>query len=406
MPETEAEAESEAEQRTEYAWASQTPDTRIKGTPKSIIYSGRIDDTVAQNDTSFGVVLEDVEVVDGTLWKNQSKPDGETTAEGVDEDESRPTDYRIADEDDRDTTVANGALVTDENGPNTYEEADEIEEDAVIVWYNGMSGERLSRVLDFNGRPFARWTDDGYLVKGLYQVAEGWRDASGDKRSQMKDEGKAPRVVRAPILRQRVEVEYDEDGNVDEAELLDEPNEQELLIDMSRFQGGRAYEIHALDAAEFADEFGNHSADLPRNDGGFVKDDVESELDMPYTPAADEILEQAEYAMHMYTSDGWQNEPDGWTPQSTSEVGSFGVSADGSGSADTDGLTAAQEQFVNEVVDEVKGTGLEPDEVFDGGLAGLIGKFSDQFDRVPEADEIREEVYARVSHLDPTTLEE
>lgn len=408
MPEQEtasAEADTEPE-RVEYAWASQTPETRIKGVPKGIIYAGQIDDSVAQNSTSFGLVLGNAEVVNGSLWQNQSKPDDGTTADGVDEDQSRPTDYRIADEDDRDTTIANGALVTDENGPNTYDEGDAIAEDEVIVWYNGMSGERLSRVLDFNGRPFARWTDDGYLVKGLYQPAEGWRGANGDKRRQMKDNGKAPRVVRAPILRQQVDITYDDEGNVETATLLEEPKEQEVLIDMSRFQGGRAYEIHVFDAETFEEEMGSLDAELPRNDSGYVED-TESELDMSYTPAADEILEQAEYRMHMHTGDGWQDQPENWQPQSTSEVSSFGVSADvGSDDADSDGLTASQEQFVREVVDEIKGTGLTPDEAFDGGLAGLIGKFSDQFDRVPEEAEIRAEVYRRVGHLDPDELED
>lgn len=406
-----AEADTESadadtdEERIEYAWASQTPDTRIEGTPVGLIYAGRLDDSVAQNDTSFGVVLEDPQVVDGSLWQNQAKPEGATTADGIDDDQSRPTDYRIVDEDDDSTTIANGALVTGEEGPNTYDEADSIEEDAIIVWYNGMSGERLGRVLDFNGRPFARWTDDDYLVKGLMQPAEGWRGANGDKRRQMKDNGRAPRVARAPILRQRVVVDRDDEGDIEDVTLLDEPQDQRVLIDMSRFQGGRAYEVHALDADDFVDTFGSADATLPRNDAGYV-DDVDAELDMPYSPVADDVLEQAEYRMHMYTGDGFQTEPEGWTPQSTSEVESFGVSTGSTDAGDVEGLTAQEEQFVREVVDELKGTGLTPEEAFDGGLAGLIGKFSDQFDRAPEVDDVREEVYARVAHLDTSDLDE
>lgn len=388
----------------EYAWASQTPDTRLKGTPAGLIYAGQLDDTQRQNSTSYGLVLEGPEVVEGSLWENQEKPDDGTTADGVEDDEPRPTDYRIADPDDRDTTVANGALVSDEDGPNTYDEADGISEDAIIVWYNGMSGQRLSRVLDFNGRPFARWTDDAYLVKGLYQPAEGWRGANGDKRSDMAKNGKAPRVARAPILRQRVETSYNDEGNVEDVTLLEEPEADEVLIDMSRYQGGRTYELHVFDAAEFASEFGNHSADIPR-ENGYVED-TEAELDMSYNPAADDVLEQAEYSMHMYTGEGFQDEPAGWTPQSTSAVSSFGVSAEsGDDTEDTDGLTAAQEQFVREVVDELKGTGMTPDEAFDGGLAGLIGKFESEFDRVPDEDDVRTEVYGRVAHLDVDELE-
>jgi hypothetical protein len=404
-----ADADTDGEAREEYPWASQTPGTRIVGKRRGVIYAGRLDDTEAQNDTSFGVIIEDPEVVEGTLWQNQAKPDDATTAEGVDDDQSRPTDYRIADPDDENTTIANGALVTGENGPNTYDEADAFDEDTVILWYNGLSGERLSRVLDFNGRPFARWTDDGYLVKGLYQPAEGWREANGDKRSQMKENGKAPRVARAPLLRDRVDVQYDDEGNVDgvEVNLEDDFEGAETLIDMSYYMGGRGYEIHALDAETFEDEFGALDATIPRNDAGYVKDDVESELDMPYTPAADQVLEEAGFRMHMYTGDGWQDEPDSWTPQSTSEVGTFGVSADaGSDDGDGDGFTAQQEQFVREVVDEVSGTGMPPSEVFEGGIPALLGRYGDQFDRVPDESDVREAVYARVSHLSTDDLEE
>lgn len=403
-------ADTDAEDRIEYAWASQTPHTRIRGTRKGIIYAGRLDDTLEQNDSSFGIIVEDPEVVEGTLWVNQEKADDGTTADGVDDDQPRPTDYRIADPDDRDTTIANGALVTNENGPNTYDEADGFEEDTVVIWYNGLTGQRLSRLLDFNGRPYSRWVqnDDGsyYLIKGLYQAADGWRE-NPDDRGRMAQNGKAPRCVRAPILRDRVEIEYDDDGNVEDATLhdADEIEGTETLIDMSRAQSGRGYRLHAFDAAEFADEFGNHSAEIPRNDSGYVKNDIESELDMPYTTAADEILEQAGYRMHMFTGDGWQDEPDNWSPQSTSEVGTFGISTD-DGADDADGLTAKQEQFVREVVDEVSGSGMTPEEMFEGGLAGLVGKYSGQFDRVPDVDVVREEVYQRVAHLDTDDLDE
>lgn len=406
MPETEtksADADTDDADEEEYVWASQTPGTRISGVPSGIIYAGQLDDTVAQNDTSFGLVLEDPSLVSGEAWENQAKPDDGTTADGIDEDESRPTDYRIADSDDSGITVANGALVTDEYGPSTYDEVDDIDADTAIVWYNGMSGERIARVLDFNGRPYARWTDDGYLVKGLLQPAEGWRGASGDKRREMKDNGKAPRVVRAPILRQRVDTVTDDGGDVVDATLLDEAEEQRVLIDVSRFQGGRAYEVHVFDADGFEDEFGSADAELPRDDG--YVEDVDSELEMSYTPAADTILEQAEYAMHMYTGDGWQDEPDDWSPQSTAAVDSFGVSADSGGDGDEDGFTAAQEQFIREIVDELKGTGRTPETAFDGGIDGLVGKYSGQFDRVPDTDAVREEVYARVGHLSVDDLE-
>lgn len=400
------EADTEAEERETYAWASQTPTTRISGVVTDIVYAGNLSDTTAQNDTSFGVVLSDPEVVNGSLFVNQEKANDGTTAEGVDDDQPRPTDYRIVDEDDRDTTIANGALVTDENGPNTYDEADGFDEDEILVWYNGLTGQRLSRLLDFNGQPYARWTDgdDPYLIKGLYQCAPGWREANGSKRGEMAGEGKAPRVARAPILRQRVEPVF-EDGEKVGANLLDEPNEQRILVDMSRPQSGRGYRLHAFDAEQFEDEFDDLGADVPRNDAGYVKDDIESEIEWNYEPHADSVLEQAEYRMHMYTGDGWQDEPDSYTPQSTSEVGSFGIATDDGGD-DGDGLSAEAVQFVEEVAQDLKGTGMTPEERYDGGISGLVGKHREDFSSAPDVDELREAIFAEVAHLDTSDLED
>lgn len=418
MAEAATDSEENSEERETYPWVSQTPTTRIEGTPKRIIYAGRLGDTVEQNSSNFGVVFEDVEVVGGELWVNEAKEDGSTTADAVGDDESRPTDYRVLDTDDESVSFdKDGNVESGENGPNTYVEADSIEEDEVVVWYNGLAGKRVARTLDFNGRPYADWTDDGsYLLKGLFQPHPEWRE-EGANRSKLADDGKAPRVVRAPILRNAVDIEWgeDEDGNsvlegvdVD----LDDPSEQRVLVQMSR--SGRAYRAYLFDADEFEEEFGSLDAELPRNDDGFVKNDIDSQLEMLYTSAADEVLEEAEYSMHMYTEGTWQNEPEGWTAQSTSEVGTFGVTADAGDSSSSDddsGLPAAVEQFVDETVSaleqlhEQKGDAPTPEEAFEGGIAGLIGQYSEQFDRVPDADVIQVEVYERTSHLDPSDLE-
>jgi hypothetical protein len=408
------EAADDAEQPT--PWVNQTPDSRISGVPTEMVYADRLDDSTEQNDSSFGIVLEDPSVERGSLWVNDAKDADGTTAEGTDDDEPRPTDYRVTDGDSPTASVSEvrgeTVLTTGEDGPSSYGEAESIAEDEVIVWFNGLSGQRISRILDFNGRPFATWhadDDEPYLMKGLYQSAEGWEDY--DKRSALADDDKAPRVARAPILRQRVTVEYDDDGNVADAMLADEADAQRVLVDISAKEVGRytQYRAHVFDADGFADAFGSTDAALPRDDDENVVDDIDSEMDMPYTPpsAADDIMEQAGYSMHMYTGDGWQDEPSNWQPSSTAGVGSFGVSADsGSGGDDeTDGFTAAQQQFIEEVVGELKGTGMKPEEAFDGGLEGLIGKFADDFDRVPDAEDVRAEVYTRVAHLDTEDLE-
>jgi len=114
--------------------------------------------------------------------------------------------------------------------------------------------------------------------------------------------------------------------------------------------------------------------------------------------------------MHMHTASGWQDEPADWEPSSTSSVSDFGVSVDtetaeASTVEDSGGLTTKQETFVQEVIGELKGTGMAPDEAFQSGLEGLIGKYQDRFDRVPDATDVEEAVYAEVAHLDVDALD-
>lgn len=411
MAETESQsAEADEEEREEFAWASQTPTTRVSGVPTGIIYAGDLSDSVAQNDTSFGLVLKNVDVEVGELFANEAR-DGGTVKDVVDEESTVPTDYRIADPDDKDASFdRDGKFQTEEEGTvdgelaDTYVEADGVDEDEIIIWYNGLSGQRLGRVLDFNGQPYARWTDDGnYLIKGLYQCANGWREARGSDRGDLARAGKAPRVARAPILRWSVEHEYDDEGDITSTTLHDEPQSPRILVDVSRAQNGRGYRLNVFDAEQFEDEYGSLDADLPLNDDGYVDDDTQ--IDWNYDPAADDVLDEAGFRMHMYTGDGWPEEPENWEPSSTSEVGSFGIntSSDDGGEG---GLTAEETQFVREVTEDLKGTGMTPEERYSGGLAGLVGKHQDGFSSAPDVDAIEEAVFAEVAHLDVDDLEE
>lgn len=395
MAEAEQDESADADdgEREQFAWASQTPTTRIAGEVAGLIYAGNLSDTVEQNDTSFGVVLRDPTVVNGTLFVNEQKDDDGTMEDAVDEDSTVPTDYRVADPTDEDANIVKGALSTEEKSTvdgdraNVYEEADGFDEDEIIVWYNGMSGQRIGRTLDFNGLPFARFTDDGYLVKGLMQPADGWRGANSDKRRQMARNGKAPRVARAPILRFRV----DDDGN------LSDEGSREVLIDVSRYQGGRTYEAHVFDAAAFADEHGNHSADFDSDD--------EAELEWVYDENADDVLDQAEYAMSPYTGDGWQDEPAGYESPRTG-TGDFTVDSE---VPDDEEIEEQYDEFADMVVGEMEGNealhGQTPADAFRGGIEGLIGRNSEAFHVPPESDTIRQAVYERIDWLDVDDLE-
>jgi hypothetical protein len=400
--ETEPDADTEEEQ---LAWAQQTPTTRIKGVPRGIIFGGTLDSSVAQNgptatgdrSSGFGIVFEDVEVITGTLFENTERDGDDGLTESTD-DHGRPTDYRIADPDDRDATIVKGSLTTDENGPNVYDESDAVSDEQTIVWYNGMAGERISRALDFNGLPYARWTDDGYLVKGLYQAAEEWRGANTDQRQEMKQNGLAPRVARVPVLRW-------DDAVTDE----DAP---EVLVDISRYRGGRGYEAHVFDAEAFEEEFGDLETpveDIERDD--YYQLETDAEFDWRFAEDADEVLDELEIGMRMYTGEGFQDEPADWSASYSSGTGDFEVETS-TIERDERGLTKEQANFVEMVVGEMQSNedahGKTPNQVFRGGLEGLIERNVEAFDVVPSGDTvetIRRAVYEGVEWLDAEDLD-
>lgn len=395
--------------REDFPWVYQGPGTRIAGTPVQLIYGGNLGENAEQNDTSFGVVYEDPSVVIGDLMLNDAKPEDGTTADAVEDDEPRPTDYRLVDVEDDDVKFdRDGNVKTNENGPNIYDDAESFEEDRVLVWYNGMAGQRLARTLDFNGRPFASFSDgdEPYLVKGLLQVAEGWRDASSSEKGDMVRNGKAPRIARAPILRNEVELQF-ADGDVVGADYLDEPTDLHILVDLRRAESGRGYRINAFDAGGFEDEFESVNtpiSEIESNDYGQLEAD--SELGMLYTNAADDVLDAAEYRMSMYTGDGWQSEPEGWESDSQAGTSSFGIGSDDEQAEES--TDAEIQQFADEVAGELSGTGMTIEEAFDDGLTGLIEEYAEGRVSTEDAEEIREAVYASpdVSHLSTDDLDE
>lgn len=404
-----ADAEDESgEERETYLWANQSPTTRLSGTPTGIIYAGDLDDTVAQPSTTFAVEFDGVTVEEGVLFRNEAKPEDGSVKDVIDDDSTMPTDYRIADPDDSEAAFSrDGKFKTDEestvdgDGANTYEEVEDgTIDETVIVWYNGLTGQRVGRTLDFNGQPFARWTDeDGYLIKGLFQSPVGWRDANASERASMAKDGFAPRPARAPILRQRVEPVTDDEGEKVGANLLDEPEEQPITVHLERAQSGNSYRVYLFDTEAFEDEFDTIDAELPRNDDGYVEDDIDSRIEWRYDPHADSVLSQAEYGMHMYTGEGFQDEPE----NAGNDTPDFEISAD---SDDTEGLSQEEADFVEMTVSDLAGTGMDPEERYHDGVEGLIGKNQDEFSTTPDVDAIEEAVYGAVSHLDVDDLEE
>lgn len=349
-------AENAEEEREEFAWLNQTPTTTISGKPLGMIYAGSLSQHEEQNGTSFGIVLEDVEVVEGDLYRNADKPEDGFTFKD-DENEQRATDYRVVDLDDQQTTTVNAGdqtFVTDRSGAS-FEPADGFDEGPVIAWYNGMAGQFVARALDFNGRPFAEYKEDGYLMKGLFQVAEGWRDRS--QRSDLAKNGKAPRVARVPILRPEA------DG-------------ERVTIEIGRYNGGRMYEAHVYEGATT---------------------DEDAEFDMRYEEEADDVLAEEGVTMSLHHGEGWQDRP----ANAEASADDFDIQVEaGGGVEDTDGLTSQQEAFVESTSNALEGTDLTPAEAFNGGLSGLMENHGVSGD----VEEIREAIYVNVSHLDEEDL--
>ena len=435
------EAESEDnDEFTYYPQVTQHPTTVIEGDIADIVTGADIDNGVEQTGSSFGVVFENPEVVgDATVWKNRNIPEGfkttsefndtirlaqadddtnyvrgqEVTDEAIEDAQARldeadvdyegeeydalkvsGTDYKVADPTDQEASVqeVSGQTLGIDVGGGVYEaeQVEEFDSDRIMVWYGGMSGQFVGRGLDFNGMPFARYTDDGYLVKGLFQVAIGWRgDAdveeydnvpTTDRSELATDLGRKPRVARPPVLRDDI------DGRA--------------FIGIGRYNGGQMHEVHIGRAEESYDDIlaAMRDNDDPDYDG----------LDMKYDQSPEERLaaefEDASDIYALYHGEGWQSEPD----NKQSVLGDEGADTDG-GSFDVDDVdddaidhpTSEETTFAKTVAEKLAGTGATPDEAFEskGGLEGLVEANSDNFDQEYDIEAIRAEVYANTDHL-------
>jgi hypothetical protein len=314
----------------------------------------------------------------------------------VDDDEdiaAGGTDFKVADTTDADVQEVNGETLGIDVGGGVYgsEEVAAFDSDRIMVWYGGMAGQFVGRALDFNGRPSARYKDDGYLVKGLYQHPIGWfeRDTESfdsvpttSRKKLATDLGRPPRVARPPVLRTDVSGE-------------------EAFIEIDRYNGGQMHEV----TTAFND---------------FEGDDWEeaTQIEPRYEQEPEETLnaefENADQAYSLYHGDGWQDEPDN-AQRATEGDGTdaSGASFDISVDADDDAVehpTAEEREFGESIAEKIAGTGVSPDDdIFDaeGGktdLEGLIGHNADQFSTTPDVDAIRTVVYENTGHLDAEDL--
>jgi hypothetical protein len=436
--------EADDEEFTYYPQVKQSPTTIIEGEITNIVTGADLDSGVEDSGTSYGVVFENPTVEGGSLWKNSNIPDGfETTSEyndtvrmaqadddtnyvrgqevtdeaieaaqerlddldvdygGEDYDDLKAggVDYKVADMSDRDTSEdtvevpSTGEEVTTgfSLGSRSFEseQADEFDADTIMVWYGGMSGQFIGRGLDFNGMPFARYTDDGYLVKGLLQAPIGWRgDAdveqfdsvpSTNRKELATDLGRPPRTARPPVLRDDLE--------------------GRTFIAIGRYNGGNMYEVHVGRAMDEYDDF-----------LGTLRDNEQpeyDEIDMRYDQEPEERLadefDDPSSIYALYEGEGWQSKPSnaqsfGEGDSGDTDGGSFDI-----GGGDDDGVdhpTDEETTFAKMVSEKLAGTDEDPDDVFDGGLDGLVEDNAENFDGEYDVEAIRAEVYEYTDYLD------
>lgn len=448
---TDNEESEDNDEFTYYPQVTQHPTTIIEGEIVDIVTGADIDSNKEDTGSSFGVVFEDPEIVGGTLWQNRNIPDGfDTTSEyndtirmaqagddtdyvrgqevtddaietaqerledaGVNyEDEDYDalsvsgTDYKVADPTDKEAEVQEVDSTTlgidVGGGVFSSEEADGFDTDRIMVWYGGISGQRAGRILDFNGLPFTRHTEDGYLVKGLFQAPLGWRNTNGgmsDKeqygvtktRDELKEEGTYPRVARPPVLRDDI------DGRV--------------FFGIGRFLGGNGFEPTIGRAA---DDYDAVMETLSNNDDVPWEKEYETDiLDMKYDQSPEETLaaafEDASEIYSLYHGAGWQDEPD----NAQAILGDEGADTDG-GSFDVemddddaiDHPTDEETTFAKTVAEKLAGSDATPDDAFEskGGLEGLVEENADAFEHETDIEAIRADVYAHTDHLNEDDL--
>jgi len=439
-----------------YGQAKQHPTTIIEGTVEEIV--GTVPDETESTDNSYGVVFNDVEVV-GTAWRNRNVPDGFDTvseyhdtiklaaadpddggyirttevteasvngareelvardviedadveidvsysqqdgmtamADGEDISVDDSTDFKIADENDRDASIQEieGNVLGIDVGGGTYSASpvDSIDT-PIMVWYGGMAGQRVSRALDTNGLPFARETEDGYTIPGLYQAPKGWRgEADEDQygtvpsRSKLKQMGRVPRKVRPPVLRDDLE--------------------GRIFIALSRYNGGDMHEVHVGRAM---DDYTELVETMRANED---PSDLYDEVGLRYNDNADEVL-SAEFdnpneVFAFYDGEGWAA-PSGDvfdTSGDDNSGGSFDTGTVDVGDDDVEHPTEKEREFAEMVSGQIEGKSVTPEQnifTVDGSktdLDGLIEHNRDDFDVEPNVEAIRDLIYEQTSHL-------
>lgn len=443
------------EEQTNYPQVQQHGDSIIVGDEiLDVFTSATIDSSVENTGTGVGVVWKNPAVPKGSIWQNREVPDGfetgreymttvydaaganDNTDEEIMEAKDRlveagaidatdveieiqssqqgtkalvdgedisitSTDYKVAGPETADEVSIDDTVLGIDVGGGTFpaEEVETFEEDAVLAWYGGMAGQFIMGALDFNGRPSARYKDDGYLVKGLFQHPLGWFDrdaedydvATTDRSKLARDPsnggmGRPPRVARPPILREDVKGES-------------------VFIEIYK-QNGMNYVTTAFNDFE-GDDWEEATAIMPTYEG-----------DRSHEEVLAEEFENPNEVYALYHGEGWQPKPDNaydvmQTGDNESDA-SFDIpdadGGDGDTEEDTERYhpTADEEKFGHMIAEKIAGReDADPDEpIFQGStMTELIEANTDSFEGEPNIPAIRRVVYENTDHLDASTLD-
>jgi len=415
---TDETATNDEQEQEPDAWASQSPTTAISGTFEDLFFGGTLDAQRQETGSNFGIILGDARVDHGGFYRNDEKPEGETTATIVGEGDSRSSDYRIADEDDSSTTLVSGTLVTDENSANQYSEVSESDEDEILLWENGLAGQFVGQALDRHGLPWARWkaapfdhgeAASGYLVKGLIHIptatdSEGnrWTEGQDCSRGEIVQSGFPPRVIRPAYPRPDLQGER-------------------ITIVVRRPAGGGNYHIgNVFRTAEIPGD----DAD-PFDDEGDLKEGIweEAVVNPRFDQDFDEFVVENNVPFSPYTGEGYQDKPaNAIDPNDAEEV--TGLTVDNETEQETDDEDSGSsysdvDDFVGNLVTtmESQAAGRSPDgfdgnppawettdaDDYDSGLEKVVDQHLGNPDDYDMRD-IREKVYQQHKSLDVSDL--
>lgn len=288
-----------------------------------------------ENTGDYGVVLNNPGVVKGEIYQNNHRPE-DGLARDVDQKRGHSKDYAVVDPDDPNFDVSYDA----DGNPKDVKagrmdafestKVDEFEEDQILVFFGGLAGRRLARLLDVNGGPGAKVDDDGHTNGLIEFTPDGVNE--GDKEDNW-------RGARYPVLRD---------------------------IDWTRGEGG-GFIYHTFLSDILPDYDGNgHGVIVGHNDFGEDETVADAtQIDMAFDRNGVDYTEY-ELLWHDTTGHTYDESDDSDDESTSNDYGPAGSDDTESASGLSEGVQQWADGFISDV-------GLEDDETVEDVYEGVEG---------------------------------